>query len=107
MNFSQFAAKDNRQLSDIEAVQAGVEDASSATAFSAIAQGISGLGEGLMSAEVAMQKAEEKTTKRMKKEQDTTFSNRYDYAIEKYSQAVRDGEMSKEQERCVAVDPYG
>ena len=82
-----------RQLSDVEAVQAPVQDNSKAMSMAGIAKGV---GEFAQSAFQVKDKWD-RNKKAELEAQGTAFSNRYDAAIEKYSGAVASGEMSQQQ----------
>lgn len=96
--FGQFKAPE-RQLSDIESVQAPVQDDSSAAALSSIAQGVQSAGSAFTSIASSYQRASAKEAKRLAEEQDIEYSNRYDYALEKMSAAIDSGEMNSIQAR--------
>jgi len=96
--FGQFKAPES-QLSDIESVQAPVQDDSSAAALSSIAQGVQSAGSAFTSIASSHQRASAKEAKRLAEEQDIEYSNRYDYALEKMSAAIDSGEMNSIQAR--------
>jgi len=96
--FGQFKAPES-QLSDIESVQAPVQDDSSAAALSSIAQGVQSTGSAFTSIASSYQRASAKEAKRLAEEQDIEYSNRYDYALEKMSAAIDSGEMNSIQAR--------
>jgi hypothetical protein len=91
-NASKFEVQE-RQLSDVEAVQAPVQDNSKAMGMAGIAKGV---GEFAQSAFQVKDKWD-RDKKAELEAQGTVFSNRYDAAIEKYSGAVASGEMSQQQ----------
>lgn len=97
-NFSQYGVEE-RRYSDVEAVQAPVEDTSAATAMSGIANGISAFAQGVgdyLSYDKAQKKAEAAAL-------ENEYSNRYDYAIDKMSAAIDSGEMTSSQARAFLV----
>jgi hypothetical protein len=77
-----------RQLSDVEAVQAPVQDNSKAMAMSGIAQSVGDFVGSAFSIKEGYQKQEAAAAR-------TRFGNEYDSAIEKYSGAVSSGEMTR------------
>lgn len=91
-NFEQY--QDRRQYSDITAVQSPVQDTSSATALSAIAGGIEGVGKSAFSLYDTYRRQEAKDQKLALEARDTEFSNRYNYAIDKMSFALESGEYT-------------
>lgn len=77
-----------RGLSDIESVQAPVQDNSKAMAMQGVAQGVGDFVGSAFSIKEGYQKQEAAAAS-------TRFSNEYDSAIEKYSAAVSSGDMTR------------
>jgi len=98
-----------RQLSDIEAVQQGVQDTSGATKMSAFAGALStasqatGVAGNMERRSQALDKEARREARLVAREEaaelDEEYSNRYTYALDKMSHAVSSGQMSDAQAR--------
>lgn len=86
-----------RGLSDIESVQAPVEDNSSSTALSSITQGVSNLAGNLAGIATTYKNNARIEATAKAKEDEKSFSNQYDATIRKYSGLVASGQMTQKQ----------